>query len=505
MSELAVRARPLLGFYQGHRGAGQRESVPDVARLFSALVHAAGTGTTAVEDQGVLLPSPEARSALQWLEQHPPTMVHIPPLADGYTGARAFRDEGVLEGKTATRRKVNKAQGDGFGVNGYFGWAWQEDVSAEIVATIDALCADVAYLGEVDSPFTLEVAPIEPTHQLDPNTSAFARSVGHEQRVPVSGRLEALEARHSGGRPARKPTVSQDKATAGQLPLSAKPQDGGLVARRYRPIAAEPPDLPWTRAVALIPGRPVPEHERVRWAVTLHRALIAQIGDGAPAVLTGAYPKGAARPANRVAIQYVSGPTQVAEVRAGAFLVMLPAGLSAVEQDEIVSAAQRVRGLYRGGSSELNLRLGPPVELDHVWLPPLPGTQRRWEPRPAFVPETRRQRGTEWSLESALRLSVGFAFRGQLELGRERGQARYERIVAQVEQWGVSVISARAKADSRVERYVHRMPEGLTAQPVEALLDLGDLVSSEAFLALGQSRHLGGGALYPVDTAEVIA
>lgn len=505
MAELAVRARPLLGFYQGHRGAGRREWAPDAARLFSALLHAAGTGSTAVESNGTLVPSPQAREALSWLEEHPPSVLHLPVVADGYRDVRSYRDEGVLEGKGAVRRKVDKGHWDGFAVDGYFGWGWQEDAPPEVVSTLEALCADVTCLGESDSPFILEVAPIDPTHVLDPMTSAFAPAGGHDTRVPTTGRLKALEAEHAAGRPSRRPSISQDKASMSQLPVTSPPLEVSLVTRKYREVEAAPPDLPWTRAVTLLPHEPVPVHQRVQWAVTLHRALIAQIGDGAPALLTGRYPRGAARPANRVAIQYVAGPTQEEALRAGGFLVLLPKDVDPDTETEVVAATRRVRRLYGGGRGELIMSDGPSTDLEHFWLPPLPGARRRWAPRPAFVPETRRQRGGNWSLESSVRLSVGFAFRDRLELGRERSQARYERIVEQVEAWGVRVERARVIPDSRLERYVHRVPDDLVAQPVDALVDLDGLVSPECFLALGQSRHLGGGALHPVDSAEVEA
>jgi CRISPR-associated protein Csb2 len=49
---------------------------------------------------------------------------------------------------------------------------------------------------------------------------------------------------------------------------------------------------------------------------------------------------------------------------------------------------------------------------------------------------------------------------------------------------------------------VHKAPKSLgVIQPYTASLHLGRL-DSRALLAIGQSRHLGGGLLVPVDSPE---
>src|SRR5262249_6304214 len=53
--------------------------------------------------------------------------------------------------------------------------------------------------------------------------------------------------------------------------------------------------------------RVIGQGRRVSWAVAAHRALVRLIGYGAPPLVTGAYPPGARRPENRLAIQ-VLGP-----------------------------------------------------------------------------------------------------------------------------------------------------------------------------------------------------
>ena len=61
---------------------------------------------------------------------------------------------------------------------------------------------------------------------------------------------------------------------------------------------------------------PVPEQDRVAWAVAAHRALIKTIGPGAPAMITGAYPEGARRPANRIALHMLGAGVPAQETTA---------------------------------------------------------------------------------------------------------------------------------------------------------------------------------------------
>jgi CRISPR-associated protein Csb2 len=50
-----------------------------------------------------------------------------------------------------------------------------------------------------------------------------------------------------------------------------------------------------------------------------------------------------------------------------------------------------------------------------------------------------------------------------------------------------------------VGRYVHRTAEGTVIQPYRATVRLGGLAGQQTVVAIGQSRHLGGGLLVPLD------
>ncbi len=53
--------------------------------------------------------------------------------------------------------------------------------------------------------------------------------------------------------------------------------------------------------------------------------------------------------------------------------------------------------------------------------------------------------------------------------------------------------------DGDITRWVHRVGPEAAIQPYRAALRLGDLADERTLIAIGQSRHLGGGLLVPVD------
>lgn len=122
--------------------------------------------------------------------------------------------------------------------------------------------------------------------------------------------------------------------------------------------------------------------------------------------------------------------------------------------------------------------------------------RRLWEPVSAVVPEVTRQ-GREWRLDDAVLLALAYVCRDQLR--PSSGNDRYRKLVHQVREAGARVITARHLPDSRSEDYVHRMTKGVPVRPLHALVDPGDLLPDRAIFALGQSRHLGGGLMVPVD------
>ena len=160
-----------------------------------------------------------------------------------------------------------------------------------------------------------------------------------------------------------------------------------------------------------------------------------------------------------------------------------------------------------GSMDQESIALGPVVQIDveHFWPEPPEGFVSYWRPVPGMVAETRAQQdGKPWSLEDAALLSIGHVFRDRLS-DRVGGPDRYRRIVAQVRDWGIKVHDVRRIPDSRVELYAHKVSRGVVIQPFTARLDLSAILPSTSLLAIGQSRHLGGGLLVPVDESIAAA
>ena len=194
MGPVAITARFPLGVYHGHGDDGAPDPWPSPARLFSALVSAARTGTTATPEGA---PSHEAEAALTWLEEHPPSGLRMPPTMAVHTARRArvaYRDTGVMEKKAP--KKGTKPISEGVAVAGGFAWIWDEMPTA-VQEALTGLCADIPHLGEADSVAVFEVETgVEPTLRIDEQATAFTPG-GLRLPVPVPGRAKVLADLHA--------------------------------------------------------------------------------------------------------------------------------------------------------------------------------------------------------------------------------------------------------------------------------------------------------------------
>jgi CRISPR-associated protein Csb2 len=186
---------------------------------------------------------------------------------------------------------------------------------------------------------------------------------------------------------------------------------------------------------------------------------------------------------------------------------MLP---NATEPEARVALLHALRGLRevycRAGRVAIEI-VPTAIDTDSFWRTPEPGMVRRWRPLPALVPEVRRQVGTSgkpWTLANAAAVSAAFVFRDEFPDGFA-GPNRYARAAEAAEARGFRISEVRILADSRTQRYAHKMPKGVIMQPYTGLVDLGSFSSARRLLALGQSRHLGGGLLWPEDLPLPIA
>ncbi|MGW0036109.1 type I-G CRISPR-associated protein Csb2 [Gordonia sp. NPDC003376] len=510
MSVIGIRARFPLGIYRGHRPDRQADLLPSPLRLHAALVAAAGNGCTAASGQGALSRDGDASRALEWLEDNPPDYIELPRWemnADQTNGAFAFRDEGVVENATTapTRRKARRFVTDSTALAGPIGWGWAQ-VPDDIQTTLDALCADVPCLGEADSPVVLEVGTIEPTHRRAQKQGPF-NSVAIRLPVAAPGRTAELDVDYVRAQPIKPPSVSADKWKASELPAPPSLSHDLKAVLGYDEITPTiEVNAPWVHIVHFPTNRDVGPDDRVAWSVTMHRALTALLGDDASPLVTGRYTTGAPRPTNRIAIQPLPESIVSASAHphlgAGMALLLPEGGL-----EPIATVLASLTRLYRGVHG--GIRLGAPTIHDAAsfWHAPDELSTRLWTAIPAVLPETRRQpsRGERsWTLGDSALLSVGFTYRDHLgavavqDRNAPAGE-RYSALIAAVERGGVQALSTHRIADSDTGKYVHKLPKGLVAQPYRLVLGPGALVSDTAIVAIGQSRHLGGGLLCPFD------
>lgn len=509
----AIIADLPLGTYRAGFGEGQPDSWPSPARLHAALLSTAALGLHAVDRDGHLHPSDAAIAALEWLESNPPDGLALPTSSSNRTATATYRDLGLLGPKRVGTRMLLKRDHDSVALGGSIVWVWQDLPPKTVRDCLEDLCPEVPYLGRSDSPVRLRTAigQHEATHRRDPERrrSRSRRDVVLPAAAP--GRTQALRDAHRDGTRTRPPTLSNDRTSADEADVRPANVTSALRSERFAPIGE--PDrqvVPWQRVwlAPLAEGTPaIPLDQRVRWAVATHRALIALHGDDAPALLTGDYLPGVARPANRLSIQVVDQhPMQVTTFASPQALALaVPSDADPLAVSELVATLDELRVVRSRGAA---LHLAPPAERPvpadgaAYWKPCAGGATRLWVAAPA-VPETRPPGKGGWSLEQTVAVSVAHVFRSSFmddELAALPRDARLRALSQRVLDRGVEVLSVRRLATSDVGRWVHKVPQGLVVQPYVATLTLGDLIDEgEAWLALGQSRHLGGGMLSPLD------
>ena len=499
MAPVSITAHFPLGVYHGHAADGSPDPFPSPARLLSALVSAAHVGTAAPGDGTA---KPQYSAALTWLEEHPPDGICLPvAMSVGIGASRIFmhrRNGSIKNDKYKTEVRVVS---DGCAFDGVVGWIWA-DMPDDVRNAVSRLCEDVPCLGEMDSPVVMSTEKVEANWWIDPDASAFSPG-GLRVQVPSSGRINALRKLHSQSHP------YEDSSDSGREFLTS----GGFL-RDVRYVPVEPVRhnggcrSPWRDVLIFLAdngsGREISPERRVSWCVAFHRALIKRIGNGVPPIVTGCYQQNMAKPANHLAIQYVPASVlaqSVVETELdvpGAFLIMLPSDVSDDDEGVVLRAlAGMTRLNHRRDEAPARLRpVGEVFDAQGFWRPPAQGTRRLWSPTPVAVPEVTRQRG-DWTFEDAILLSLGFVWRDRLDAA-PKGTQGYRSLVAQVRERGAGVMW-RHRVTRNPSLYVHKMPQGVTAQPYTALISVGDLLGDTGLAAVGQSRHLGGGLLVPAD------
>jgi CRISPR-associated protein Csb2 len=502
-----IEAELLLGTYQGAAPDGRSERMPSVTRLHSALLCAAGFGPRAVPDGDELRPCDADEAALRWLEEHPPDGVVIPEITVTGVDGVAYRDDGTLykrPGKSLTVKKFPKAPGTSVAVSGRFVWSWRADPPPGIRTALTALCGDVPYLGTTESPvrLTAGIDEVKPTHRAARDAGLFTPG-GTDISVCRPGRTAELIAAH-----AHRTTIPREpKAPYGtdEVSTSDEPPRDAVQPLRYMPLEEPATDVPWPQAILVPLSEAVPPRYRVRWAVAVHRALVKWLDESAPPLLTGAYPDGTTRPANRLALHLLDAHAPVAGGidAAGALALLVPAGAAAAELQVLYQAVDSLRTV-RGPGGRLIRVTGAArvVSGARFWSPPEPGRVRLWRTEPAAVPDIRGVRTAEWTFAHAALLSLGFVWKRQLPAVPGRGEGYYLHLAQAVTEAGAAVVRTRVLRTTDVGAYAHRVNDNAVVRPYTALLWLGDLAGPQTVAAIGQARHLGGGLLVPYDIPQ---
>jgi CRISPR-associated protein Csb2 len=506
-----ITAELPLGTYRGAGADGHPEPLPSVARLHSALLCAAGFGPRAVLTQeDDLGPCDADEVALRWLEEHPPDGVVIPELNVNRGRAVAYRDDGTIKQtrNKGVTKKFPKAPDTAVAVSGRFVWTWRDPPPPPVREALAALCGDVPYIGTTESPVRLAAGadPVEPTHELDRDARFGTGGMDDEDMDACEpGRTAELVAAH---RRRRVPARTSSRAAYGtdEWSVSDVPPREKIVPLRYRRRGEPAVDVPWGRVFLVPMSRKIAEPDRVRWAVAAHKELIRIIDLGAPPLVTGVYPEGASRPANRLALHFLdasASPLTESPGATGALAVLVPAGVDDADLAVVADAIDNLRSI-RGPRGHLARVVGRPRVISgaRFWEPPAPGHVRLWCTEPAAVPDTRGSSDKGWTFAHAALLSMGFVWKAQLPSVAGRRDVYYRNLAQAVTDAGAAVVDARPLRTTAVGRYVHRVNADAVVRPYTARVWLGDLAPPTAVAAIGQSRHLGGGLLVPYDVPE---
>jgi CRISPR-associated protein Csb2 len=487
---LCIRVAFPQGAYSGS-DIGAAEELPSPSRLHEALVAAAAGGIWAKVDDRVLVARDDHRAALEWLERHEPIGVIAPQREVSVARARRYRWRASPEVLFDTDFEPRSA------LDGPVVYVWPA-APDDVVSALKTIAREVTHVGRADSVAIVSVDQGPPDrHRGTPYENVPGRGPGHVMRVPVAGRTDALVRAH-------RHNSTGGEHRVGSLGRQATDQrsdvnDVATQLRRFAPPAQGdwPYEEVWVAPISTeddAPRRLLAPALRVAAAVAIHRRIVRIIGQDVPPFVTGRDGDGPLRGAGHLAI-HLAQDDRSSDVVA---LLALPPGVPEADRDMLLGALQRPLrvGLRRGGEL-LRLTIAPPRVR-----PALPfWAQRDATPHtavPLVLDVPGRPRQAPWSIADAVVCSIGYAMRGVLErAGHEWGTGwgfRRELVALLREHYGVEAAARRVPVNA--SRYVHRAPSGDLLVAVHAVVDLGRLAPEPGgFLALGRSRHLGGGLL----------
>lgn len=535
-----IRADFLLGFYQGRNRRGVVEKYPSPLRLHAALTAGLFSRLRLMLSSDFALPEEVVEldalgvAALEWMENHAPDAVSLPnAIISAASDTRAFRDKGLVKGKiVSTAAATDKASEPAVGrsaLEGPITWWWCEEPPGDLLEIIQEACCEVPYLGESVSAVRLVASITEEVDRdayLREDTAGFS-GIGERFAVADKGRLAELQKDYVTRINKKEPSVSQDQAMGkGGLPKiteSENPDEWNDRAMKdfvsyKRPPVLQTSDAPWPEAFLLhVSPRspqwpPLPE-DRVDWAVAVHRAIASRLGAEASPLITGRYFDKSMQPANRVSIQILDADMNIhpgQTLRRAAILIAIPRDANPEEVDILQEAIHSLDLITKTGGGAVAVDGIEMVDTENLWNPVPDGCTRWWFTHPVLISDSRTPRrsslkGREWTVEDAFRVAVGNVFREYRSLHiPQRGDERLVALSEAVHGAGVRIGAARRAFPTRPEKYAHHMNDGSAIIALQGLVHLGEIDANCAFMALGQSRHLGGGLLIPFDLPRAI-
>ena len=439
-------------------------------------------------------------------------------------------------------------------------WQWEHGPESDSTRqALAALVQEVPYLGEACSPVRLsplsgpgdfpEGYPFDANHawrRVDGDALFTSTARTKEFQAPSEGHLNELQTGYATAYPRK---VNDSTKKPPQWGTEQMPMPNTLTVHTQfvayaEPSSAEPVNQimrPWNLAF-FIPARVIGDKRDhiaekggdwspqgsslVSWCVALHRLLVKTWGYGASPMLTGKYVmKGVARPANNVAIQVLTAKELVDESlcdQLPGFLLLLPRDMPRDEVNALADVCASLQGhrLYYG-SGQGTLQLGEvdtTVDVDAIWRPVQPGCRRLWVPYPMCVSETRPIPDPDgshgkWTAKQGVALAVAHVWRDAIvrQLPDRRDAVAKAGARKCLQYWDqadcvlngrnrVHVYGAHSVFYPQMNDYVHRtQPNTLITGLTSQIAFDEDWNVERTAVAIGQSRHLGGGLLLPVD------
>lgn len=538
--------------YVGASAGAVAERFPHPARLHAALLATAATGSLSVAETSGKRPTGRSASAraletLRWLEHHPPEAIGLPVFYDPPRNRshKVFAERGAA--KDCRTHPTAIMSNNGQALHGELVYHWS-DVPDEHIAVLNVLAAEMAYLGTSRSTVSAvlrtgaQCALPAPEHDrvivLEPGT-APSRKHSLALRTATAGRtdvlceayrleqqalLDQLNSKKGHSAPSKNPQPDEHDTRAPGTPI-ARMRASHLARRNYRRVAARL-RAPWGRVFVVPLDSPVAGHQAVEAAVRTHRTLVAIIGTDCPSAISGVYADDEPKAANHTMIQPLPAPLAPTHLRQRhpdaptLLLVAAPADIGPEDLallESAVGVLSRAGRKLAGGRNRVVDDLPPisptggysTVEAETFWADDPAAERDEDAPAPMASANARivypvAINEITADVDSIVQIGLAGVFRQRLisetggaPLGLRQTLTEWRRLCASND---IAVGHSELVIED-LGAYLHKLPRNdrLHLAPYRARIELDELVGPDALVAIGQTRHLGGGLLVPAE------